>query len=81
MSRMESAVPAAAAELFDAPMAAGDSAERAPGSMAGNMTAKLGSLRRVVGLVLLGVTIFLWTATNFLASVCHALSQIEDGRS
>jgi hypothetical protein len=29
----------------------------------------LGKWRRVVGLLLLALTIFLWTATNFLASV------------
>ncbi|CAK4034065.1 related to integral membrane [Lecanosticta acicola] len=33
---------------------------------------KLGRWRRIVGLVLLGVTIFLWTASNFLASTIFA---------
>lgn len=37
------------------------------------MIARVGKFRRIVGLMLLAVTIFLWTATNFLASVCHAI--------
>ncbi|KAF2163339.1 hypothetical protein M409DRAFT_68604 [Zasmidium cellare ATCC 36951] len=42
------------------------------GENGNSITARLGKFRRVVGLTLLAVTIFLWTATNFLASTIFA---------
>jgi len=47
--------------------------------MAGMTAAKRWkSWRRIVGLLLLALTVFLWTASNFLASVGHHDIHIED---
>lgn len=36
--------------------------------------------RRTLGIVLLLVTVFLWTASNFLASVCYSICLRSQGR-
>lgn len=74
MSRLEPALPATAADRFDTGSFAGGVSGNMSGEDGGNITSRLGKWRRVVGLLLLAVTIFLWTATNFLASVSLAVS-------
>ncbi|KAK3650713.1 hypothetical protein LTR56_006118 [Elasticomyces elasticus] len=67
MSNLNPTVPA---------VVAGDLAEieQRPGSRASTLNAakRWQSWRRVVGLLLIGVTVFLWTASNFLASTIFA---------
>ncbi|KAK5731022.1 hypothetical protein LTR15_000960 [Elasticomyces elasticus] len=67
MSNLNPTVPA---------VVAGDLAdiEQRPGSRASTLNAakRWQSWRRVVGLLLIGVTLFLWTASNFLASTIFA---------
>ncbi|KAK4502548.1 hypothetical protein PRZ48_005973 [Zasmidium cellare] len=72
MSSLEPAVPATAADRFDAGEFVGGSSGSMAGGNGGSITARLGKFRRVAGLMLLAVTIFLWTATNFLASTIFA---------
>lgn len=63
----------AIADRLEVPaMGAGDdtiSVRSAQSAQTSASTFKFGRWRRVVGLLALGLTIFLWTASNFLASV------------
>ncbi|KAK4541011.1 hypothetical protein LTR36_008380 [Oleoguttula mirabilis] len=73
MSSFEPPVPAAAAHGFAADGASGTASERPPSleSTAG-ASKRWTKWRRVVGLLLLAVTVILWTASNFLASTIFA---------
>ncbi|KAF7192983.1 putative vacuolar membrane protein [Pseudocercospora fuligena] len=74
---LESAVPHTIAERLDAP-----GVRRPSDSMAGHEDSRAWNIfmlphavkqwRRIVGLLLLGLTIFMWTATNFLSSSIFA---------
>ena len=69
MASLEPPIPANVARVVEMPMIDGDPAEE-QGFMGwkGKQWAKW---RRIVGLLLLFLTVFLWTVSNFLASVRH----------
>ncbi|TKA78685.1 hypothetical protein B0A55_04497 [Friedmanniomyces simplex] len=70
MSSLEPPVPAATADEF---ATTGDhSGSRASMPTVAAASKRWQSWRRVVGLLLLGLTVFLWTASNFLASTIFA---------
>jgi len=78
MASLEPPVPGSVADRFEASelserSTVGDGAS-ARGSSANGFLSRLGRYRRAVGLLLLFLTVFLWTASNFLASV----SALED---
>lgn len=75
---MSAIPPPAANEHFEPPsLDLGDSRMIAP-SVRSVRTSKsvldFGKWRRVVGMLLLALTIFGWTSTNFLASVCSRIA-------
>lgn len=75
MASLEPPVPGSVADRFEASelserSTVGDGASvRGSGKSANGFLGKLGRWRRAVGLLLLFCTVFLWTASNFLASV------------
>lgn len=78
MASLEPPVPGSVADRFEASelserSTVGDGASvRGSGKSANGFLGKLGRWRRAVGLLLLFCTVFLWTASNFLASAVFA---------
>lgn len=72
MSRLEPAIPQNVGDRFDAPGLDLGGGHDAPASIhsEGSQSKIWAKWRRAAGLFLLAVTIFGWTTTNFLASVC-----------
>jgi hypothetical protein len=69
MASLEPPVPVNAAYVFEAPLVPIDSAQE-QGFLGWNgKAATWAKWRRFVGILLLFLTVFLWTVSNFLASV------------
>lgn len=73
MASLEPPIPGSVGDRFEASELSerstmGDGAS-VKGSSANGFLGRLGRYRRAVGLLLLFLTVFLWTASNFLASV------------
>lgn len=69
MASLEPPIPANAAYVFETPLVQVDSMQEQ--EMLGWKGKSWAKWRRPVGLLLLFLTVFLWTVSNFLASVSH----------
>lgn len=69
MAGLEPPVPANAARVVEMPLVDGDPAEEQGFTSWKGKAGDWVKWRRIVGLLLLFLTVFLWTVSNFLASV------------
>ena len=72
MAGLEPPIPANAARVVEMPLVDGDPAEEQGFTSWKGKAGDWVKWRRIVGLLLLFVTVFLWTVSNFLASVRHS---------
>ena len=78
MASLEPPIPASAAHVFENPLGNATSTTQEQDTPGWNVKASSwAKWRRSVGLLLLFVTVFLWTVSNFLASVRN-LAVLED---